>query len=689
MTAPPELFATDKLLPHGTCLLWDKKILTLHVLSDSVISIAYFCIPVLLIYIFRMRRDLIPPPILFLFAAFILFCGTTHLMDIWILWHPDYVTQGVLKALTALSSLSTVIYLGTNHRRFLSFPSQLQLQALNQQLHLRVFAHEQTNASLKAEVRSHTLLRSRYEDLNRNLEKRVQERTFELQSITEKLRRSEEDLKLSLEGGNLGSWWLDMAIQSGEISETLSKMFGLASYGHLQFDEFLNIVHPDDREHVSQSIRKSIENGSDYECEFRVIWPDGSTHWINGKGQVYANENNVADSRILRGVCRDITEIKAIAFERTKYLNQLEDSDRQKDEFIALMAHELRNPLAPLSLASHLLQNGNLNQEQLTWSYQSIGRQVNHLTRLVDDLLDISRINLGSLNLDKKVIDLRSVLSTAVEFSLPRIENANLKLLTSYPDETLFIKGDHVRLTQAIANILNNAAKFTPSGGRISLEVKHESDHVLILIKDTGIGIDAASLDHVFDLFVTFKTSLPTQNDGLGIGLYLTKRLIVMHEGLIEVKSDGIGCGSEFILRLPLQKETSISEPSNNPILNPVTSRKVLVVDDNNDAADSIKILLEFKGCEVKAAYDGELAIEIAQSFRPDIVILDLGMPVMDGYETCRRLRQYPWGKGITIVALSGWGQDSDKKKALETGFNQHFIKPFQLEDLEILLNQP
>lgn len=682
-----EFVASDNFVPHGYCLLWNKGLLYLHIASDAIITLSYFSIPFVLVYFCHKRRDLFPPSILILFAAFILACGTTHLVDIWTLWHPDYVIQGYLKGFTALISIITAVYLWPMAKYALTLPSHKQLQVLNIQLERRIMAHEQTHAILRTEVENHRLVRDRYQELNKTLENRVNERTIELQQLTELLKHSKDELKLSMEGASLGVWSLNVETQRVEVSETLIKIFDLASAPFYNLNEIFQVIHPEDQALVSSAIDEAIANESFYEAEYRVVWKDGAIHWISAKGRAYRDEPNMPI--LMRGICSDITQIKAVASERSEYLAQLEEADRRKDEFLALLAHELRNPLAPLSLTSHLLIKGDLNTEQLRWSYQSIERQVNHLTRLVDDLLDVSRISRGLIKLNKEIVDLRTVFDLALQFSLPKIEHARLELSATFPTETLLVNGDSVRLTQAISNLLNNSAKFTPPKGKVSIEVVRakDSNHAIIVIKDNGIGIKPDSLHQVFDLFTQVKHPLSWSNDGLGIGLYLSQQLIKMHGGTIEAFSDGEAFGSTFTVTLPLLKEAIQSPPCEIETTTTNVSLKVLIVDDNTDAANALTEVLKAMGCTTKTAYNGEMAINMAEELDPDIILMDLGMPIMSGYETCRRMRQAPWGKHLFIAALTGWGQDTDKQKSTEAGFDEHFIKPIKIEQLETLLS--
>ncbi|MDD1648879.1 MAG: PAS domain-containing protein [Methylococcaceae bacterium] len=390
----------------------------------------------------------------------------------------------------------------------------------------------------------------------------------------------------------------------------------------------------------------------------------------------------------LATICRDITERKQLEDDVRRHLLKLQESDRRKDEFLAILAHELRNPLAPLTIAGHMLKQDKLDEEQRGWCTDIIGRQLKHLTKLVDDLLDVSRISRGKITLNRQPLDVTSFVEQAVEISRPWIDAGQHELTLNLPSESLPVLGDPTRLAQVISNLLNNAAKFTAPGGHIALTVRHDGDQAFICVKDNGIGIKPDMLNHIFDLFVQAVQSPSKSSSGLGIGLSLAKQLIHLHGGSIEAYSEGKDKGSEFVVRLPLTHSSMEFESSRSqdPEAAPPARQRILVVDDNVDAASSLFLWLKSKGYDVRIAHAGLTGIELAEAFRPQLIILDIGMPGMDGYEVCRRLREQSWGRNQIIVAWSGWGQDVDKQKAIDAGFTQHLTKPVQPEELENLL---
>jgi CheY-like chemotaxis protein/anti-sigma regulatory factor (Ser/Thr protein kinase) len=352
-----------------------------------------------------------------------------------------------------------------------------------------------------------------------------------------------------------------------------------------------------------------------------------------------------------------------------------------------MLAHELRNPLAPISNTVRALRRSAVDRETVRSASELLERQVGQVSRLVDDLLDITRISRGKIELRQDRIELAPIVEQAVETARPQFRKLHHELTVTLPPHPVYLHADRARLTQVIANLLNNAAKFTDAGGHVWLTVEQDGNQAAIRVRDTGIGIPAEQLPHVFDMFAQADTSLERSRDGLGIGLTLVKTLVELHGGTVAARSDGLGRGSEFVVRLPAlvgAAEMTVPSPVKEPSL--VTGRRVLVVDDNEDGAESMAMILQFSGHETFKAYDGVAAIEVAERVRPDLVLLDIGLPRMNGYEVCRRLRQEPWGRAMTIVALTGWGQDEDRNRSKEAGFDVHMVKPVDFDALLQLL---
>jgi PAS domain S-box-containing protein len=388
----------------------------------------------------------------------------------------------------------------------------------------------------------------------------------------------------------------------------------------------------------------------------------------------------------------DLCARQAVEFiENARLYAELRAADRSKEEFLAVLAHELRNPLAPIRNSLHIMRlSGELTSagERVQ---EVMERQVSHLVRLVDDLMEVSRISRGKIELRKAPVELAEVMAGAVEASRPLIEEARHQLAISLPTEPLTLEADGIRLTQIISNLLNNAAKYTDSGGQIWLTARRERSDVVISIRDTGIGIPPEKLAHVFDMFAQVHATGYRNTGGLGIGLTLVRRLVELHGGKIEARSAGLGKGSEFIVRLPVSAcklEVAAPQPRKSDRTAPLVSKQILVVDDNHDAADSLAMFLKFLGASVKVAYNGAAAIEMVAKSQPEIVLLDIGMPMLDGYGVARRIRELPDGGDLLLVAMTGWGQEEDKRRTALAGFDHHLVKPVDPVKLEKLLAQ-
>jgi PAS domain S-box-containing protein len=384
------------------------------------------------------------------------------------------------------------------------------------------------------------------------------------------------------------------------------------------------------------------------------------------------------------GTTRDVTNYKQME-------SSLVEADRRKDEFLATLAHELRNPLAPIRNAVHLLKVYDSRDETVRHARGLIDRQLQHLMRLVDDLLEVSRITLGQVNLRTGTLQLRTVLDDAIETISPGVAERHQLLLVDVPDEPLPVRGDATRLSQVFQNLLDNAVKYTPHGGELSLRAARRGDHVEIVVRDNGIGIPAEVQARIFDLFTRVHPSDSIKSSGLGIGLALSRQLVKLHDGQLEVRSEGPGTGSEFVVTLPLAQELEepvpvAAAPQPELAAEPAAPRRVLVVDDNRDAAESLAMILSLSGTQVSVALSGPQALEQLRSFQPDIVLTDIGMPGMDGYEVARRIRAEPGSGDLMLIALTGWGQAEDRERAMREGFDEHLTKPVDPEELEKLL---
>ena len=410
-----------------------------------------------------------------------------------------------------------------------------------------------------------------------------------------------------------------------------------------------------------------------------LIARDGTERPIENRAAVIRDRSGQSTGAVL--VFRDVTKARQVEFE-------LREANRRKTEFLAMLAHELRNPLSPICAGIEIIGEASADPVKLGRVQRTMERQAQHLRVLLDDLVDVSRITHGLLELQRVRVNLTDVIGAAVESVTPLIEREGHHLLVEVPDETILLYADPHRLAQVLSNLLNNATKYTPPGGRIRLKAECQGDSVAIAVKDTGIGIASEELDGIFEMF--HQTKLPNRkaSSGLGIGLALVRSLVELHGGSVEVSSEGEHHGSEFVVRLPLlaglPTESSTAE---EPVLPAVSAvkRRVLIVDDNKDGASMLSLVVEALSHEVRVANDGEDGIKLASQFRPDLILMDLGMPGMDGFEAARRLREEPWGKTSFLVALTGWGQEQDKVKTREAGFDHHLVKPASGADLEQL----
>lgn len=401
--------------------------------------------------------------------------------------------------------------------------------------------------------------------------------------------------------------------------------------------------------------------------------------------ELAVSEFHLGKQRFFTGIVRDITERKRLENELRQRLTELAQADQQKNQFLAMLAHELRNPLAPMRNAAHLLKLPGLDSQAQRQSREIIERQLEHLVRLVDDLLDISRIIRGTIELRRVPMEITAAITRAVETAQPVIDARGHELIVSVPPSPVWISGDVIRLSQVVANLLTNAAKYTDEASRIVLSVERESDAVVVGVRDEGMGISPETLPHVFDLFVQGDRSLARSQGGLGIGLTLVKRLVEMHDGTVSAASPGPGLGSEFTVRLPLLHEADGDDSSTTevrPHVGDALRRRVLVVDDNVDAAQSIAMILQLSGYDVRCVFDGLSAINAAREFHPDVVVLDIGLPGLSGYEVAQHLRSDERFRSTPLVAVTGYGQEDDRRRAREAGFDYHLTKPVDPDTL-------
>lgn len=495
--------------------------------------------------------------------------------------------------------------------------------------------------------------------------------------VEKALQDSQADLNRAQVVGQIGSWRLDLQHNKLTWSDQNHRIFGIAKGTPLTYEAFLSVVHPDDRGYVDGMWQAALR-GAPYDIEHR-LQVNGEVKWVREKAELEFD----AAGQLLGGfdTTQDITKLKQVE-------QELIMADQRKDEFLAMLGHELRNPLTPIRNAAHILSRSDIAEPQIRWAQELIERQVVHLTRLVDDLLDVSRIVRGKVELQQKTLALDEVVEQALVMARPLIDAKQHHFELHLPEQPVWLRGDPVRLAQILLNLLDNAAKYTPAGGHIELVAKLAAHLIEIRLRDNGIGISEELQPRIFDSFQQGVRALDRPQGGLGIGLTLAKRLLEMHGGLIKLFSAGVGMGSEFTIWLPALANTEASKdaPTQLPAL-AATGCRVLVVDDEPDVADSMSMLLQIEGHEVKSANCGESALALAREFHPRLVLLDIGLHGMDGYEVARRLRlQQPEAEKICLVAVTGYGNAEARARTKESGFDQHLTKPVVPEAIFQLL---
>lgn len=521
------------------------------------------------------------------------------------------------------------------------------------------------------------------EALNRELEARVEVRTAELRASTAELRASEERLGLALDSAGAASWDWDAVTDQLDWTPRFRELHGFTEDDPARLDTVLSRLHEPDRARLRARIDTMLATPGDdtWNESFRIVHPRRGLRTLGGLGRAIRD----ASGRVIRmtGIDLDITE-------RVRAEQALKAADRRKDEFLATLSHELRNPLAPILNAAQLLDDSEkspgrgLGEAQRSRALAVIQRQVLHMARLVDDLLDVSRITSGKITLQRAPVGLSQVVARALETCGPLLGERAVVVGVVAHDGELVVDGDLTRLVQVVANLVNNAAKFTSPGGHIDIESRREAGHAVLVVRDTGIGIAEDMLPRVFDLFTQVsRGSGGTTGGGLGVGLAIVRQLVQMHGGEVTAHSEGPGRGSELVVRLPLLAAPAAEDTRSTPTPPPRSAaRRILIADDNDDALQTLSWLLESHGHEVHTARDGLEAVEAAAAVRPEIVILDIGMPNLDGYGAAERIRGQPWGRPMKLVAQTGWGQPSDKQRAKQAGFDLHLTKPIDVDRL-------
>jgi PAS domain S-box-containing protein len=509
---------------------------------------------------------------------------------------------------------------------------------------------------------------------NQELERRVLERTAELQSSMVRLETSEERFRVALQSSRIGVFNQDAELRyvwayNPQIGIPAEQLLGKRD------GELFSV---DQASALTALKRGVLQTGKGVREEM----------WLSIGDRDLCFDLTIEPLRGGKGEVVGITCAAVDVTERRRLEEALRDADRRKDEFLATLAHELRNPLAAVSHASEVIRLKGPADSELRWSQDVIHRQVDHLKRLIDDLLDVGRITRNKLQLREERFDLRPLLVSAAEGMRALAEQQGQEMGLVLPEESLMVSADATRLAQVFQNLLDNAVKYTSRGGHITLTAQRQEREIVVSVRDTGVGIAPDHLPKVFEMFFQADRSLERASGGLGIGLSLVRLLVGLHGGEIEARSQGLGSGSEFVVRLPLagaspRPKSALTEEKQEKAL---PSRRILVADDNLDSAESMAIALRLMGHDVLTAHDGVAAVEAAERDRPDVVLLDLGMPRMNGYDACRRIRELDGGRKILVIAQTGWGQEEDQSRTREAGFDGHLTKPADFDVLEKLL---
>ncbi|WP_165924792.1 PAS domain-containing protein [Lysobacter sp. N42] len=503
--------------------------------------------------------------------------------------------------------------------------------------------------------------------------------------IEDALRHSEQLGALALEVAQLGTWVWDIDSDRVRLDARSRQITGLPQE-QCSLDAVVARIHPEDRARVEAALRGAASGTGDgaYAEEFRWLHADGQVVWTMSRGQVaFAGEGDARGAVSMTGSMIDVTE-------RRRMIETLRQADRRKDEFLAMLAHELRNPLAPIGTAAQLLKMAADDGARVRQAATIIERQVAHMTEMVDDLLDVSRVTRGLVELERERVDVRAVVAAAIEQAEPLVRARGHRLVTEAGTGPAVVLGDRNRLVQVLSNLLNNAAKYTPPGGRIDLSVRPDGAQVEIRVSDTGIGMDEKLLPHVFDLFTQAERTPDRSQGGLGIGLALVRSIVQLHGGAVSARSDGPGRGSTFVVALPLAaaEPAPVAEPTR--ILASPRPRRVLVVDDNRDAAETLAAVLALLGHEVEVADNGPSALAAVARRRDwDAFIVDIGMPDMTGHELVGCLRGAMGAQPARYVALTGYGHPQDRALSRSAGFDEHLVKPADVEHIQRLLDAP
>jgi two-component system CheB/CheR fusion protein len=490
------------------------------------------------------------------------------------------------------------------------------------------------------------------------------------------LRKSDELLRLAQVAAMVGIWEWDPATQTLSWTPELAALYGYPAEDVHSYSDWSSRVNPDDLRRIEEERARAVAERRPFDLEFRMQQPSGVTRWLKARGGAIYDEQG-RPTRVF-GITVDVTE-------RKRFEEALRESDR-KDEFLAVLSHELRNPLTPIKNSLAILDRVVPGAPQALRAQAIIGRQVHHLTRMVDDLLDVTRIARGKAALQRERLDLGEVVGRTVEDYRAAFAEGGVAFADAISAEPMWLTGDATRIAQVVGNLLGNAVKYTPRGGSVELTLERASDAALLRVRDNGHGIAPDVLEHVFEPFAQAPQTPDRKSGGLGLGLALVKGFVQLHGGTVAASSRGVGGGAEFAVRLPLEPVMAAeAEPEARD--RPVRCRRVLIIEDNMDAADTLRDVLELCGHEVRVAFDGPEGLRVAGDFRPEVVLCDIGLPGMTGYEVARALRSDDRLRGVSLVALTGYSLPEDQRRAADAGFAYHIRKPPNLDELIDLLD--
>ncbi|WP_228013541.1 hybrid sensor histidine kinase/response regulator [Nostoc edaphicum] len=689
-------FTSESFIPHGHCYLWQTNLVWLHILSDAFIALAYYSIPATLFYFVRKRQDLPFDWIFLLFSGFIVACGTTHLMEIWTLWHPTYWVSGFIKAVTATISVITALELMPLVPQALALPSSTQLEQTNQELQTQISERLRVEEELrKYQNHLEEMVTVRTNEITKTNEQ-LQQEILERQRILEILRQSEERYRYLAEAIPQLVWTTKPNGECDFFNQNWCEYTGLTLEQSLG-SGWLAALHPDDVQRADKVWSDAVKNSTMYNNEYRFKRAaDGSYRWQLARGLPLKDEQGFVVKWF--GTCTDIHEQKQILEERAHLLEleqvaraKAETANRIKDEFLAVLSHELRTPLNAILGWSKLLQTRRLDQKKTSEALATIERNATLQVQLIEDLLDISRILQGKLTLNITKINLKSTVLSALQTMQLAAETKLIEVNTVFEPTVGQIMGDSTRLQQVVWNLLSNAIKFTPRGGKVEVRLQETDGYAQIIVSDTGKGISADFLPFVFDYFRQADSTSTRNFGGLGLGLAIVRNIIEMHGGIVKADSHGEGKGAIFTVSLPLLPVESprLTDEKNYPAFLtsnslPLNDIKVLVVDDDTDSRDFVAFVLEQDGAFVMTVSSAEEALQTLAEVKLDVLVSDISMPDMDGYMLIHevRTRTPEQGGQIPAIALTAFARNDDQEKALKAGFEMHLSKPLKPEKL-------